>query len=214
VVLSPGPGERLAAGDTYTIAWLGGKLEGGMVALQYKRANDATWKSGFGLPDGVVSNSGNGTFVWSIDPGVPSATDYQVMISSATDPFNYAISSGTFAVKGSLPDFQWVLGKWSACPVSCGGGTMCRTRSCVDTMAPSNNTTPAKGSGAVFTFLGTEYEMGYATYASNCATTSWKRVEYLQDSGCASSHYVGLAVKGSLVLINRGGCSFVKKSRK
>ena len=127
-VTYPTSGALLKAGNSYALTWTGAAPTRGSVKLLLRTDGGAKMFSGYGIPADAIGNTG--TFNWLVPGGTPTSTLYQLLVSSTTDPTNFALTGGHFSVDGNLPDFYWEASAWSACTVVCGGGTHTRTVSC------------------------------------------------------------------------------------
>ena len=82
------------AKTSVTVRWSGGNPSE-PVMLRFIWAPGQDFFSGFGIPTAAVSNSGS--YIWKVDPGIPSSKTYKVVVISSTDKNNFDLSQGPSA---------------------------------------------------------------------------------------------------------------------
>ncbi len=103
-VVSPNGGESWSVGSTHTIQWNYAGSVGTAVKIELLKAGSLQSTLSAAMP---VGSSGSGAYSWAIDAGLPTASDYQVRVTSTTSSTVSDISDSSFSL-GPAPSIAVV----------------------------------------------------------------------------------------------------------
>jgi len=133
-VTAPLNGSLLFAGNTYTITWTGGKVNG-QVTIALLRWDLDNLFTGAGLPLDPIPNTGS--YNWTVQAGI-DANYWRIAVLSESDPVNANWSGHIFldtTYNPGMPiNYYWYASLWTDCSQKCDGGIKTRDLYCLNSL--------------------------------------------------------------------------------